>query len=247
MLKRKTSREITQLINEADHFYACLNRPVKALKKIERVLDFSPNHVEALIIKGRILFQLDRLSSAMECFNKAILIDPKCAEGYIERARYLYGIKQENKKALLEVRKALRYAGRGRWVKVYALSLQGDILSSLDRDKEALASYQAALKINPKDEDTLSSLGSTLLGMEQPAKALPYLDKALRELRKERYPDPAILELAFEEKVEALNALAKHKEALKVCEEGLGMLKGGHRSDLRALYNKTKELLEKRS
>lgn len=232
--------ESKRLIDEADHLYACLDRPAKALQKIEQALRRVPDHVGALVIKGRILFQLDRVQGAMQCYDNAIAIDPKCCEGFLERARILYAVRQENRRALREVRKALTRTGRDRWVRVKALCLQGTILSALDRDREALASYRAALRVNPKNGETHGALGETFLGMGHPAKALPHFDIALRKLQQEKHPNQTTLALTFHGKGEALNGLGRHRDALKVIEAGLRQVKGADRKYLQDLRSQTK-------
>ena len=164
MKKLTKNPKVEQLIEDADHLFACLHRPKQALKKINQALSISPDHVEGLVIKGRILFQLDRLKEAWACSKTALSINPKFGEAYIERARMLYGIKQDFKKALVEVKKALKYAGRDRWVRAYALGLKGDVLEELDQTREALKCYVEAQRLNPKDDHTHWSLGNALSG-----------------------------------------------------------------------------------
>lgn len=241
-MKQTGDLKTERLIDEADHQYACLDRPAKALQKIEEALRLVPNHVGALVIKGRILFHLDRVQAAMQCYDNAIAIDPKCSEGFLERARILYALNQENRKALREVKKALTRAGQDRWVKVQALRLQGEILSALDRNGAALASYQAALRVSPKDGETHAALGEAFLAMGHPAKALPHFDFALRKLQRERHPNQTTLALTFHGKGEALNALGRHHDALEVIEAGLRRVKGDDREYLQDLRGQTKRL-----
>lgn len=242
-MKGARASMVERIIDDADRLYADMHKFGPALKKIERALSLAPNHAGSLVIKGRILFQLDRVREALKCFDLAISADRNCAEGYLERGRILYALKQKNKKALIQVRKALKLAGRDRWVKGEALRLLGHILSDLGRDREALSSYRAALRSNHEDEATHWSLGTTLFGLDQPAKALLHLDMALSLLLKEKKPDQVRLDLRFSDKAEALNALARHDEALQVIEAGLRKLKGANRKYLLALRERTQRLL----
>jgi len=161
-VKKSLDSKISRLIDEADHLYAVENRPAKALQRIEQVLRLTPDHTGALIIKGRILVALDRVQEAMKCYDSAISIDPMSGEGFLERARILYAVRQANREALREVKKALARADRDRWTKAEGLRLQGNILSAMDRDRQALASYRAALRLNPRDSQIRANLGEAL-------------------------------------------------------------------------------------
>ncbi len=237
--KRKKNKEIENLIEEVDHLYACLNRQKEALKKIEHVLRLDPNNTEAIVFKGKILFALDRsVQESMTCFDQAITLDPKCGEAYLQRARMYYVIYKDSKKAFREIKKALSFAAEDQWLEVESLLLKGNILSELDQDDKALASYHAALKLRPEDEDIQWSLGSTLLGMSNPAEALPYLRAALEGIKKNRYVDQVTLDLGYSDLAEALTALGKHQEALVMIEEGLEKLEENHTECLLNLRKK---------
>jgi len=235
-----TRREVESLIDEADRLHFCEHRSTKALSRINKALRLAPEHTEALVLRGRILFWLDRAREAMHSFDQAIQINPKCADAYYERGRFRYALWKDYPTALRESREAIRYAGHDRRVKVEALQLQGDVLSAMGRYGDALSSYRKALKTNPHDAGTHWSLGSTLLAMGQPTKALPSLDKALRLLRGAKNPDPLDWEFAIAEKAEALEALGKHRAALRVMELGLTRAKGSGRKNLKILHKQIK-------
>jgi tetratricopeptide (TPR) repeat protein len=116
-----------------------------------------------VVLKGRIYYWLDRVNDALRCYEEAISIDPNYSEGFLERARLLYAVRQEHRRALRDVRKAVGRAGRDRRIKGEALCLQGHILDALDLESEAITSYRAALRVSPKDARTHEALGNTLL------------------------------------------------------------------------------------
>jgi tetratricopeptide (TPR) repeat protein len=213
---------VRRLIDEADHLYACQGRLGRALRKIEQALRLEPGNAEALVVKGRILFDLDRPArQAMACFDQAISIDPTFSQAFLERSRMLYGLKKDNIAALRNARKALALAGRDRWVRLEALRLQGHVLAEINREREAIASYRAALRVSPKDARTHWSLGESLLIQGQARRALRSFNQALHILGRQRDPDQMILGFTIGSKAEALNALGRHHEALQVVEAGL--------------------------
>lgn len=245
MTKAKVSNvQMKRLIEESNHLFAYEGKLTIALQKIDQALRISPTNTEALVIKGRVLFHSDRTEEALRCFDRAISIDSACGEAFLERARILYAVRQENKKALREVRRALARAGRARWVKVEALRLQGHILAALEQDDQAIASYRAALRLKPKDAHTRRALSDTLLTVGQPAKALRELDRALQILNAEKTPNHLDLGFTAASKAEALNALGRHFEALRVIEIGLKQVRNRiSREGLQVLRNQTRRLL----
>jgi len=242
-----TRREVESLIDDADRLHFCEHRSTKALSRINKALRLAPEDTEALVLRGRILFWLDRPREAMQSFDQAIQINPKCADAYLERGRLRYALWKHYPTALRELREAIRYAGHDRWVRVRALQIQGHVLSELDREGDAVSSYRKALKINPHQADIQWALGSTLLTMGQPEKALPFLDKELRRLRAAKNPDPMDWESAIAEKAQALEALGKHRSALRVIERGLARAKGSGRKNLKILHKQIENRMPRRS
>ena len=241
-------RQFRRLFDEAEHLYACLDRPRRALQRIERALRLKPDDPDALVLKGRILFRLDRVRESWNCYGRALALDRGCSQAYLGRASILYGLVEDNKRALQEVSKALRYAGRDRWERFEALRLRGHVLSALDREREALRYYRAALKLRPKDPEILWNLGQSLLLENKPKRALRYLEKALRILNDQEHPDKVDLGLVIGSKTEALNALGKHTEALKIVEDGIKHVRTTPLiEELRNLRDQTRVVLYNRS
>lgn len=239
--KLEKDKKIERLIEEVDHLYACLNHQKEALEKVEQILRLDPNNTEAIVFKGKILFALDRsVQESMTCFDQAITLDSKCSEAYLQRARMYYVIYKDLKKALREIKKAQSFAGKDQWLEVESLLLKGKILSELDQEDKALASYHAALKLRPDDKEIQGALGSTLLGMGNPAEALLYLKTSLKGIKKKRCVDQEMLDLRYSDLAEALSALGKYEDALAIIEEGLEILKG---NQAECLLNLKKNIL----
>jgi len=75
-----------KLVREAsDNFIYCRDYET-ALAQINEVLSLEPDHIKALILKGDILFCIDKDNEALEYFDMAINADPFCAEAYGSKA-----------------------------------------------------------------------------------------------------------------------------------------------------------------
>ena len=242
--RRNTAVRVNRLIDEADRLYAVEGRPSHALRVLEHALSLDPRNVDGLVIKGRILSWLDRVSEAIGCLDLAVSIDPVCGEAFLERARILYAVRRQPRKALADVRAAISHAARDRWVKVEALRLQGHVLEALGRTDAALDSYRAALRLDPKDVDSRESLGNALLALRSPGQALREFEKVLQVLNTRRKPNELDVGFALASKAEALNMLGRHFEALRATESGLRRVKEDvPREALKAVHEETVKLM----
>lgn len=60
-----------------------------ALSMVDKTLDIEPNDTRALVLRGDILFCLNRDIEALQSFNLALKLNPLCAEAYISKASVL--------------------------------------------------------------------------------------------------------------------------------------------------------------
>jgi len=81
------------------------------------------------------------------------------------------------------------------------------------------------LRLSPRDAETRTALGNTLLLVGQPAKALREFNSALQVLGRQKDPDQEDLGFALSSKAEALNALGRNLDALRVTAVGLRQIK----------------------
>lgn len=237
---------IKQLIADSESLYADKGKDRRALHRIEQALKIDAKNTRALIIKGRILFQLNRTKEALKSYDQAILIDPKCSEAYLERARYYYALKQDNSRALEDISKALSLAKGDQWVKFDGFRLKGNILGALDRDYEALKAFRTAIKLKPKNAEVHCDLADSLAILGQSKKALKHYDIALQIVTSKSNQDPYDTGDVIYRKVLTLNKLGMFDNSLSLIEWGLKRIRGKNvRKDLEELREETFQLRQK--
>ena len=88
-IKKPANLEAEKLIREASDNFIYFRDYEIALKQIDRVLEIDENHVKALILKGNVLFCVDRVDEALEYFEKALSIDPFSTEAHGSKSNTL--------------------------------------------------------------------------------------------------------------------------------------------------------------
>jgi tetratricopeptide (TPR) repeat protein len=71
---------ITEILAEARNLYDVFGKPDKALVLVERALKTEPEHVEALNLKGEILFIMERDDAAIAAYQLALSFEPHSVE-----------------------------------------------------------------------------------------------------------------------------------------------------------------------
>jgi tetratricopeptide (TPR) repeat protein len=243
---RRGTMRIEQLISDSESLYAEKGKDKRALHKIEQALEINPKDTRALVIKGRILFQLNRTKEALKSYDQAITIDPKCSEAYLERARYYYALKQDNRRALQEIAKALSFAKRDQWIKFEGLRLRGNILGALDRDYEAIKAFRTAIKLGPRSAEVHCDLADSLAVLGWAKKALKHYDIALQIATSNSEQDAYETGDIIYRKVLTLNRLGLYDNSLCLIEWGLKRIRGKNaRKDLKELRDETFQLRQK--
>ncbi|MBI4242813.1 MAG: tetratricopeptide repeat protein [Planctomycetes bacterium] len=119
----------------------------KAKKDFERAVTLNSNYKEVYLQLGKIHFHdltCSDIKGAFKYFNKALEIDPECAEAYLERGR-VYNSCGKWKEVIPEYNKAL--AINPEYVEAYVE--RGRSYSHNEMDL-ALADYNKAIAINPE-------------------------------------------------------------------------------------------------
>ena len=125
-----------------------------ALSMVDKTLEIEPHDTRALVLKGDILFCMNRDLEALQCFNKALKLNALCAEAYISKASVL-DILGKHREALECCNRAFLLITRQN---EYLLSSLFDqkltLLLRLKRFREAQQLLQAAAESLSGDEHT---------------------------------------------------------------------------------------------
>jgi len=126
----------------------------KAKEEFETAIWLGPNESMALYNSGLVNLLLDNKNRALELFLEAESIEEDVFEVEFQLGKlYLESGKPEKGKKHLEKAVDLRSESRA------AFRCLGDCNKALNKIDEAIASYKKAIKLNPNDADSLSSLG----------------------------------------------------------------------------------------
>jgi tetratricopeptide (TPR) repeat protein len=208
-----------ELVEKAERLFAVNNRSEEALTTVQRALRLRPTDARAKIVKARVLFSLGRFPAASRTLNQVIRQHPRNSEAHLERARILYALRGRHRQALRELRSALSYAHREKWLRFEILRLKGRIYVQLDRDHEAIRAFRAALKIRPGDALLLADIGKAILLSGRPAPAIRYLQRALLKLDRLNSSDERNREWILVAKAEALMALGRYWGVIRLVRE----------------------------
>src|SRR5690554_6861480 len=84
--KKIYNLKVEKLVREASDHFVYYKDYETALEQINEALSIEPEHIKALILKGDILFCIDKDKEALEYFDKAINANPYSAEAYGSKA-----------------------------------------------------------------------------------------------------------------------------------------------------------------
>lgn len=141
----------------------------KAEQYLQDVLDQGAKYADVLNMLGVIAHVQGKFASAIDCFKKALDINPRYTEailnlavlyndlGQYEEAKKLYGsLKRRTTKAFGQIEPVLR----GKLSNLHADI--GDIYRSIGLHKYAIDEYKKALELNPDYFDIRTKLGQAL-------------------------------------------------------------------------------------
>ena len=148
------------------------------------------------------------MEKAMECFDKAIEINPLFKLPWANKADIFLRLKKYDE-ALNCVNKALEQ--HPNWTE--GLKLKAMILINMGRNEEALEFLERTLKINPEDWSVWDNLGRAYFNLKKYENALKCFDRAL-EL------NPKNHELLYLKGV-SLASIGKEKEAINCLDKAL--------------------------
>ncbi|AMV35905.1 tetratricopeptide repeat protein [Planctomyces sp. SH-PL62] len=169
-------------------------RFVEALPRFDAVLERHPNDLEALVKRGNAYLRLDRPSKALSDFERVIQRDPLNTSGHTDRAVALMMLGRLDESEAAFVRsirlrevplngaRGLGGGGRDAVQEARATAYAGlaQVHHRLNRDDEALAEYDQAIRIYPSDPNSHIGRGDVHRALGDFPRALADLDEAVR-------------------------------------------------------------------
>ena len=133
-----------------------------------------PNVAEALYNRGVALSDLRRFETAVEAYDRALVIQPEMAAAQVNRAVALAAMRRFDD-ALAGYDRLLAMQPSN----VVALNHRGLARRALGRPAEALADYDRALALKPDFIEAMYNRGVALLDLERAADALAMFDAVM--------------------------------------------------------------------
>jgi tetratricopeptide (TPR) repeat protein len=87
--KKIFNLRVEKLIREAGDNFLYFRDYLSAMEQVNEILKIDECYVRALILKGDLLFCIDKEKEALEYFEKAIYFDPYCSQAYGSKASTL--------------------------------------------------------------------------------------------------------------------------------------------------------------
>jgi len=147
---------------------------------------------------------------AIECFDKAIEINPLFELPWANKARIYFNLKRYEE-ALECVNKTLDI--HPKWAE--ALKLKGMILINLKRNEEALECLEKAINLIPEDGDAWDNKGRALFNLKKYGEAITCFNKALK-FKKENCEILLLKGLSFVQLGRIDDAIVCFDDALKI-------------------------------
>ncbi len=182
----------------------------KSAKAYEQALKVDPNYFDAIFNLGVAFNKLKRYDDAAKMFGRAIELRPDFPDSWYGRAQvwiskgdYLKAIADIEKYAQMkpsepadkvQVALGMAYAGANqheRAIEAFDLALKikgdpeyhfrkGNSLAPLGRMQEAIASYDAALALDPNYAEAINNKGNALASMGRFPEAIALFDQAIK-------------------------------------------------------------------
>jgi len=98
----------------------------EALSWVNRALQMEPQNVGALIVKGCVLHNLQRLNEALLCFDRALELEPNAADAWAEKVQVLCAM-EEWDQVLSSTHKGMQVLETETWRESESYALLGEI------------------------------------------------------------------------------------------------------------------------
>jgi TolB-like protein/Flp pilus assembly protein TadD len=145
----------------------------KVISAARKALELDPNLAEAHILLATVLQQQWHWSDAETEYRRALKLNPNDADAHAGLALWMVCRGRTDE--------AVAWAQRGRELNPLAVSGESIawILFQSRRYEEAIRELRSVLAVHPDDAIALMTLGFTLVANNQPADAIPVLEKAI--------------------------------------------------------------------
>jgi tetratricopeptide (TPR) repeat protein len=132
---------------------AMLNRNDSAFVCFERALQLQPKSAEALTNRGAVKIRRGDLAGAIEDFTAAIALNGSLRDAYTNRA-LAYSILREHERAITDLRRGIELGPTNPNNSAYLVAI-GEALQGLNRHREAVGEYEAAIRMTPPGDSRL--------------------------------------------------------------------------------------------
>jgi tetratricopeptide (TPR) repeat protein len=141
-------------------------------------VELAPNNANEFIQahnKGLSLLEENQFAAALECFDKALIIEPTSFEGHHNKGMALekMGRLQE---AVSHYHQAIKYCPESS----RTFNNLGNAYRELDLLDEAIKSLEKAIELDPNYAEAFSNLGWTLFRLQKYQQAKEYFQKAIK-------------------------------------------------------------------
>ena len=212
--------EIKKLFGSANYYINPLGDYKKALDCCDKILKMSPNDSKATYLKVDCLFALRRYDDAKKTLDNLVRNDKSNSEAWALRAGLLIDLGQFSE-AITSSDNAIKLLKNSKLKKSQAMLIaqanKGMSYSFLGRFEEAIACFDEAIKINPKDAKLWREKGRAHFQLQENNDALNSFNRALRI-------DPNLTGV-YDVRAEVLRQLGKFDAALESYDRNIQLLK----------------------
>jgi tetratricopeptide (TPR) repeat protein len=168
------NQQTGQVLEELNRIEKKDGKEVQGIKVGELQISKDDLSLKKIILKGNEHYFKDEFKQAIECYDKALEIDPKNADAWNNKGGAL-GSLGKHEEAIEYYDKALKIDPKN----AMAWTNKGWSLSNLGRYEEAIEYLDKALEIDPGYAFAWSNKGADLGALGRYEEAIEYLDKAL--------------------------------------------------------------------